>query len=311
VLSNLLAGEIQFATDRTVRFEQAQTLKREWSPNQGGTAILTPAQPRYLAVQHRPDFATPRALTDVRARRALAHAVDRQALNDGLFDGEGAPTETMITPFFQGYQEVDRAITKYPHDPRRVEQLMNEIGYAKGADGTFASGGDRFALPFLQEAGNQTEREMAILIDTWRRLGIETRPTVMASTQLRDYEIRATFPGVYSTAMGGALEGGTRNLINHISSSIGTPANRWQGQNYSGWSNGEYDRLYDAFTSTLDPAERQRQAVQMAKLVSDDAAFIMLFFNFNVSAHSAAVRGPDPKAFDTLVNWNIHEWEMR
>jgi peptide/nickel transport system substrate-binding protein len=188
---------------------------------------------------------------------------------------------------------------------------MNEIGYAKGADGTFASGGDRFALPFLQEAGNQTEREMAILIDTWRRLGIETRPTVMASTQLRDYEIRATFPGVYSTAMGGALKGGTRNLINHISSSIGTPANRWQGQNYSGWSNAEFDRLYDAFTSTLDSADRQRQVVQMAKLISDDAAFIMLFFNFNVSAHSAAVRGPDPKAFDTLVNWNIHEWELR
>jgi hypothetical protein len=37
----------------------------------------------------------------------------------------------------------------------------------------------------------------------------------------------------------------------------------------------------------------------------------MLFFNYNVSAHAAAVHGPDPKAFDTLVNWNIHEWELR
>ena len=311
VLTNLLAGEVQFATDRTVRFEQAQTLKREWAATNGGTPILTPAQPRYLAVQYRPEFANPRALLDIRARRALAHAVDREALNLGLFDGEGAPTETMITPFFQAYQDVDRAITKYPFDPRRTEQLLNEVGYIKGADGTFAMGGERLALSFLQEAGNQTEREMSILIDTWRQVGIETRPTVMSSVQLRDYEIRATFPSVYSTAMGGAVKGGTKNLVNYTTPAMGTPANRWQGNNYSGWSNSEYDRLYQAFSSTLDSAERNRQVAQMAKLISDDVAFIMLFFNYNVSAHSSAVRGPDPKAFDTLVNWNIHEWEIR
>jgi len=309
-LTNLLAGDIQFATDRTVRSEQALVLKREWGAN-GGTPVLTPAQPRYLAVQNRPDVAQPRILSDPRGRRALAHAVDREALNLGLFNGEGAPTETMITPLFPGYQDLDRAITHYPFDPRRTEQLLNELGYTKGSDGIFASGGEKLSLGFLQEAGNQTEREMSILIDTWRQVGIDTRPTVMSSTQLRDYEVRATFPSVYSTAMGGALKGGTRNLVNHISQSIGTAANRWQGQNYSGWSNPQYDSLYQSFTSTLDPQERNRQVLQMAKLISDDAAFIMLFFNYNVSAFSSAVHGADPKAFDTLINWNIHEWELK
>jgi len=49
----------------------------------------------------------------------------------------------------------------------------------------------------------------------------------------------------------------------------------------------------------------------MARRLSEEMPFIMLFFNYNVSAHASAVRGPDPKAFDTLVNWNIHEWELR
>jgi hypothetical protein len=37
----------------------------------------------------------------------------------------------------------------------------------------------------------------------------------------------------------------------------------------------------------------------------------MLIFNYNVSAHSSAVTGPDPKAFDTLVDWNIYEWQIK
>jgi peptide/nickel transport system substrate-binding protein len=111
--------------------------------------------------------------------------------------------------------------------------------------------------------------------------------------------------------MGGAVRGGTRNLVNYLSTSIGTPASRWQGQNYSGWSQPDYDRLYQAFASTLDPAERTAQVIQMARLISDEVPLIMLFFNFNVSAYSASLRGPDPKAFDTLVNWNIYEWELR
>ncbi len=309
-LTNLLAGDVHFATDRTIRFEQAQVLRQRWG-TAGGTAILTPAQPRFLAVQQRAEYANPRLLLDLRGRQAMAHAMDRNALNEGIFVGQGAPTETLITPYFEAYQDVERGIVKYPFDPRQVEQLLNESGYAKGSDGFFANAGGRFSVGYLQEAGDQTQREMAIITDTWRQVGIDSQATVMSSTQLRDYQVRDTYPGVYASAMGGAVKGGTKNLSNWVSSQIGTAANRWAGANYSGWSNPDYDRLYDQFSSTLDSAERNRQVVQMARHISEEVAVIMLFFNFNVSAHSSAVTGPDSKAFDTLVDWNIDQWQMR
>jgi len=47
----------------------------------------------------------------------------------------------------------------------------------------------------------------------------------------------------------------------------------------------------------------------MAKLVSDDLAAISLFFDLQLIAHVAVLRGPGPYVTD--VSWNIHEWELR
>lgn len=309
VLSNLLAGEIQFATDRTVRFEQATVLRREWGAT-GGTAIMTPIQPRFTVVQLRPEFANPRAILDVRVRRALAHGIDRQAFNDGLFNGEGVTTETHITRQAPYFAEVDRAIVHYPYDVRRTEQLMAEAGFAKTDAGFVSATGERLSLGFLQEAGVQTEREMSIQVGTWRNAGFDIQVSVLPSTQLRDGQARSTFPTLYNSATSAAVRGGAHNLGNLTSAQIGTPANRWRGSNYGGWSDPEFDRLWEAYNTTLERTERERQVVEMARIVSEQLPHFNLYWNFNVSAHSAALRGPDPQAVDTLVNWNIHEWEM-
>jgi peptide/nickel transport system substrate-binding protein len=321
VLSNLLAGEIQFATDRTVRFEQASHLKREWGTT-GGTPILSPIQPRFTVVQLRPEYANPRAILDVRVRRALAHAIDRQAFNDGLFNGEGVTTETHLTRQAPYFAELDRTMVHYPYDVRRTDQLMAEAGYAK-TDGAFVNvptgsgrpaerdaSGERLSMGFLQEAGGQTEREMSIQIGTWRSAGFDIQVAVLPSTQLRDGQARSTFATFYNSAASPALKAGERNLGNLSSAAIGSPANRWRGSNYGGWSNSEYDRLWDAFNTTLERAERNRQVVDMARLASEHLPIFNLYWNFNVSAHSAALRGLDPQAIDTLVNWNVYEWEM-
>lgn len=305
-LANLLAGEVHFATDRTIRFEQAQILKRDWGAT-GGTAVLTPAQPRILYFQTRPEFSRPGLLMDVRGRKALAHAMDREALNVGLFNGEGRPAEIFITETFPAYQELDRAITKHPYDPRRTEQLLSELAYAKGPDGSFNRGGERLSVDFRQEVGDQTQREMAIITDSWRKAGIETSVSQISSTQLRDADYRHAFSGVYSGGTSAAARGGIGSV-----SSYRTPAGgiTLSTGNYAGWSNPEYDRLFDTFVGTLDGNERHRLVVQMVKMLTEELPITLILFNYNVSAFSSTVRGPDPKAFDTLINWNIHEWEI-
>ena len=36
-VANLLAGEVHFSADDSIRFQQGLTLKREWAPTNGGS----------------------------------------------------------------------------------------------------------------------------------------------------------------------------------------------------------------------------------------------------------------------------------
>lgn len=307
-LASLLAGDVQIATDRSIRFEQAQVLKERWG-TAGGVAILTPGQPRFIFVQLRPEMANPASLVDVRVRRALAHGINRQAINDGLFQGEGTVAETLMPPSTPYFAELDRTITRYAYDPRRVEQLMGDAGLSKDREGLFSTArGERFGLGFMVENGAQNERDMAIMENTWRGAGIDVRPTVMNATQLRDAQLRATFPGLYSTSAGGAERD---KLGQGTTAAIPSAANRWTGGNRGAWSNAEYDRLFEQFNTTLDRAQRDQQAIQMLKILSDELPTFMSFFNYYVTANSGDVVGADPTAYDSNVFWNIHEWQMR
>lgn len=311
-LTNLLAGEVHFVTDRTIRFEQATVLKREWSTSKGGTVILTPNQPRFIFFQHRPEYAVPAAILDLRVRQAIAHAVDKEALNEGLFEGEGVLSDTHITRQAPFFAEVDRVIAKYPFDPRRAEQLLNEVGLTKSRDGVFVGpGGERFSPNLLAETVGQFQREMNILVATWRAAGIDAESTGLPSSQLRDGPARAVYPTILSASASPAFKGGTGNLGNMASASIKTQANGWRGSNFGGWSNPEYDGLWAAFNATLEPRDRQAQAIEMARLISVHLPLVDLYWNFNVSAHLAALRGPDPQGVDWHVNWNVHEWDLR
>jgi len=49
--------------------------------------------------------------------------------------------------------------------------------------------------------------------------------------------------------------------------------------------------------------------VQMAKIFSDDAAVISLYFNPTATAFVASLSGPQPTVPDGTLAWNIHEWK--
>ena len=122
-LVTLLAGDVHFSTDRSIRFEQGMELRKHWGAS-GGNVVLTPAQPRALQIQHRPAYANPRLVLDVAGLAGAAHALDREALNEGIFGGQGVPSEMLVTIYHPQHRLVEQSITRYPFDPRRVEVLL-------------------------------------------------------------------------------------------------------------------------------------------------------------------------------------------
>lgn len=309
-LANILSENVHLVGDRSIRFEQASILRAEWTASRRGVVVLTPSQNRYLVFQTRPEYANPPSLTDVRVRRAVAHGIDRQAINDGLFSGEGAMILTIIRPSLPYYAEVERSTAKYTYDPRRTEQLMGEAGYVKGSDAIFvSSAGERFRPQLMNQAGVQPERETAIMLETWRRGGIDAFAHIVPVSQSRDNEARATFPALQN-ASGGAGEEDKLKVVS--SPEIGSPQNRWRGDNRGGWSNPDYDRAWNAFNTTLDRGERDRFVIQMEKLISEQLPIVPLFFNFAATAYLSVLEGPDPSVVaDQRIVWNIHDWSLK
>ena len=70
---------------------------------------------------------------DVRVRRAIAHAINRQLLIDALLGGYGRPVTILLTPANFGYVD---GMKGYPFDPARARQLLKEAG-AEGAEISF------------------------------------------------------------------------------------------------------------------------------------------------------------------------------
>jgi peptide/nickel transport system substrate-binding protein len=79
---------------------------------------------------------------DVRVRKAMNMAIDRDAIKQVVMRGQSAPTGVMIPPFVNGWTE---ALDAYPKvDIEMAKGLMTEAGYGEGFEVTLHCPNDRY-----------------------------------------------------------------------------------------------------------------------------------------------------------------------
>jgi peptide/nickel transport system substrate-binding protein len=306
-LSRLLAGDADVTLDNALYFEQAAVLRRSWGEGRG-TILLTPTQLRYLQVQFHEGYINPRALMDLRVRQAVFHAIDRKTLADTVLEGEGIVADSLRPPGAEYSPAVERAITRYPFDLRRTEELMGQAGFQKGPDGIYAKPGEgRFNPPVRGIAEGQEAQETTIVADFLKRAGMDASlDLVPAASRAASNEFKATFPA-FTTNYAQV----SRDVDKFISANVGHAGNQFVGSNRMGWSNPEYDRLYEAFNASVDRPTRNDYLVQMLKMISEELPVMPLYFNFEVVAHGAALRGPQPASPESTRYTNLHEWQWK
>ena len=186
---------------------------------------------------------------------------------------------------------------------------MTEAGFTKDREGLFASGTGRLRFEVKASAGAENERQLQIMAQDWQRGGFEVQTIAIPLAQARDIEGRHTFRSMHSR---GGLNAGERSWT---SAEIGTQQNRWRGENRTGWSTPEYDRLFDAFMNTLDRTQREQQVVQMHRILSEQLPGFHTNFSAQAMAHISSLQGPEPGLAsagvfspETAPHWNIHEW---
>lgn len=66
---------------------------------------------------------------DVRVRKAIAHAIDRNKIVNKLVRSEGYMVNAPMSPYHFGY---DKSLKWYKYDPKKAKKLLADAGYPKG-----------------------------------------------------------------------------------------------------------------------------------------------------------------------------------
>ncbi len=112
----LLAGDI----DGMPRFGAVQSLKQFQADKRFAVEIGATAGKGQLTINNKR-----KPFDDVRVRRAIMHAIDRQAFIDGVLEGLGKPIGSHAAPTDAGYVDLTGV---YPYNPEKAKALLKEAG---------------------------------------------------------------------------------------------------------------------------------------------------------------------------------------
>lgn len=200
-------------------------------------------------------------LNDVRVRRALTHAIDRQAFIDGALEGLARPIGSHFAPTDLGYQDLSKFA---PHDPARARALLKEAGISTPLNLTLT-------LPPPQYA----------------RTGGE-----IIAAQLAKVGINAKIENVeWAAWLGGAFKGNfDLTVILHVEPLDYVRAYTDPGY-YFGYDSAKFRGLVAALAATLDPKEKARLWRDIQRQLAEDAVNVFIWNPQQVAVFRKGLRG--------------------
>ena len=198
---------------------------------------------------------------DIRVRQAMAHAIDRQALIDGVTYGYSQPIGSHFAPHNPYY--IDLTGT-YPHDLDRARELLAEAGHPDGFSATLK-------LPPVGYARNSGQ----ILASQFAQIGIRLELINVEWAQwLEDVLTNHDFD---------------LSIVAHVEPfDIGIYANP---DYYFGYDNPEFAALIETLNATTDDAQRKELAGEAQTILARDAVNGFLFELAQTGVWNAKLEG--------------------
>ncbi len=226
---------------------------------------------------------------DVRVRRAISHAIDREALCRVVLRNTGVPAYSMLPPKFPGSPGASvRHIQAY--DPERAKALLAEAGYPGGR-----------GLPVIDfwigKANPQISyTAQAIQAMLGNVLGLRLQMRGSEDKLYRDNMYKWNIP----MGLGGfnADYPDPNNLLGMV----------WRSQprgfGRQDWRNVEFDRLIDAAADEMDHERRMEMYRDAERLLAEDVGGAFLYHNMTVELRKPYLKGLEVNKF----GYEIFSW---
>jgi len=248
-------------------------------------------------------------LTDPAVRGALALLVDRAGIQEQIFARTGRATGVFITA-------PDRYRSKnirWQYDPEKASQLLEAGGWKRGADGVRVKDGKRLKVLFQTVTNGPLQKIQAIVKQAATKAGfeVELKSVVASSFYGSDPSNVDTYTHFYADLQLQTYVMGPpdpeRLLRVFTSWEIPQKDNKWQKFNVFRFRNDEYDRLFRAAETEMDPVKRAAMFIRMNDIVVENGVVIPIAQRAKAAAVTAKLRGVETNPYD-LDFWNIASW---
>lgn len=210
---------------------------------------------------------------DVQVRRALSHAINRNAVVNSVYKGLDVVACGLLSQYL--LKDI-AACTYYPYHPAKAAQLLEEAGWRLGPNNVRTKGGKPLTVVIHSlNYGGGNFPEVELVQGQFLALGIDARIKSDSSATWSEENYRCT------TNMGSIFlrtnEPDALYALFH-SSTIGS------NFNWSCYANREVDSLLQEARAQLDPAKRRATYLKIQHMLLDQAVAIPLMDKLSVWA---------------------------
>jgi len=293
---DMIAGELGLTLDQALAFE-----KRHGESYQ---IIYEPS----LLYEHIDLMLDNPILQDKRVRQALLYAIDRETINQRLFEGRQTIAHSDVSPLDWVYYN---DVKKYPYDPAKAAELLDAAGWREMRGGIrHNTAGEPLRLEFMTTAGNRIrELVQQVLQSQWKQVGIDIRvrnepPRVYFGQTIHERR----FTGLAMFGWGKGPEHVPRTTLH--SEEIPTKENGWSGQNYTGFKNAEMDELIEAINLEIDRDKREAMWHRLQEIYAEEVPVIGLFWRANPYILPKWLKGVRPTGQMAPTTLWVEDWTV-
>jgi len=205
-------------------------------------------------------------LKDLRVRRAISLAINRQAIVERLMEGEALPAGQLLPETFFG---TSKKLKPDPYDVDGAKKLLTEAGYPDGFGLTIHGPNNRY----INDAKIvQTVAQML------SRIGIDAKVDTMPSNVFFSRSSKLEF-----SLMLVGWGSGTGETSSPLKSLLATfdPSKGYGPSNRGRYSNPKMDEVLTRALSTVDDAAREKLLAEASEIGIGDLGIIPLHYQVN------------------------------
>jgi peptide/nickel transport system substrate-binding protein len=236
---------------------------------------------------------------DIRVRKAINYAIDKQEIIDGVYLGLGID---IASPYKPGTRWSNPDLKPYPYDPAKAKALLKEAGFIDSdGDGILERDGKPFNFEILTNQNKEREKSAVLIQRRLKDVGIEAN---VRAIEWASFISRFIKTGDFDVVILGWGLGLDPDQFNIWHSSQQAP-----GQfNFIGYNNPNIDKLLEQGRTELNPDKRQKIYHEFAKVLLEDSPIVYLSAGYGLSAIHKRVKGIDNPAPPAGVGWNSYDW---